>query len=363
MDKYSVKRADISLFILQIGFILKIITILTFDTKNIACDLFFYFLFFCSFLYLKKYNLKQLRFSIFAFVYLLVYFSSERRNFFLLFMIVSYILISCSKKNFLKTTLLTSIVVFIVICLLISSGKVINLYFRDYDGSIYYNFGFKNPNIFALFFFGFMVCCLLLFRKLLRNIIDIIFIFLSILVFKYTGCKTLIICTILLYTSYFFLKNINGKVIKFLCIVLPVLITTMLIYFTLNLNKFVLIDVFLTGRLSLYSSLFSHANFLDIVFGNSHLITVNDITLDNAYFMMIFSGGLISFFIFFKLYMRFITQAFKCKDWFSVAIIISYLCYGIMESVFTNILLYTNLVFWFVILHKNMIMNKNTDCS
>lgn len=358
MNKYSVKRADISLFIIELGFALKIITILTFDSANIVCDLLFYFCFFIALLNLAKYKYNQLSFFVLAVLYSLVYFSSARRNLFLLFVICAFILASCNYRNSLKVTFSTAFFTFLAASIIALFGAANNLYFKDFDGKVYYTFGFKNPNTFAMFFFSSMICFLLLFRKQFGKIIDFIFIALSALVFVVTGCKTLIICTVLLYLSSFLIKHIHFKIVKFFCIFFPVLVTLLLSFLALNVKKFLFIDLFLTGRLSLYNSLFSHSNFLGVFLGNSRLITENSITLDSAYFSLIFSGGIVSFIIFLKVYARFVKNSFEQKNWFLLSVIMTYLCYGIMESVLTNILLFPNLVIWILILQAKYVPHK-----
>jgi len=186
----------------------------------------------------------------------------------------------------------------------------------------------------------------------------LIFIALSTVIFVVTGCKTLIICTVLLYFSNFLIKHIHFKIVKFFCIIFPVLVTLLLSFLALNVKKFLFVDLFLTGRLSLYNSLFSRSNFLGVFLGNSRLITENEITLDSAYFSLIFSGGIVSFIIFLKIYARFVKNSFEQKDWFLLSVIVTYLCYGIMESVFTNILLFPNLVIWILILQAKSVPHK-----
>ena len=358
LNKYSVKRADISLFIIELGFALKIITILTFDSTNIVCDLLFYFCFFIALVNLAKYKRNQLSFFVLAVLYSLVYFSSARRNLFLLFVICAFILSSCNYRNSLKTTFCTAFAAFFIISIIAAFGAASNLWFKDFDGNLYYTFGFKNPNTFAMFFFSSMICFLLLFRKQFGKIIDLIFIALSALVFVITGCKTLIICTVLLYFSNFLIKHIHFKIVKFFCILFPLLVTLLLSFLALHVKKFLFVDLFLTGRLSLYNSLFSHSNLPGIILGNSRLITKNSITLDSAYFSLIFSGGIVSFIIFLKLYANFVKNSFERNDWFLLSVIVTYLCYGIMESVFTNILLFPNLVLWILILQAKVVPHK-----
>lgn len=339
---------------------LKIITILTLNSPNIICDLFFYFCFLVSLLILKKYTHKQIVFFVLAALYSLIYFSSEKRNLFLLFVIASFILVSSNTRNFYKTTFTLSVITFLLVSFLVAAGEAEKLWFKDFDGSIFYNFGFNNPNTFSMFFFSSMICFLLLFRKPLGKIVDIIFIFISFLVFKITGCKTLIICTVLLYFVLFVIRHIHLKFVMYFCYMLPILITFLLTYLAINVKKFLFVDVFLTGRLSLYNTLFLHSDFLGVIFGNSILITDNEITLDSAYFGLIFIGGIVSFLVFLYLYFNFIKSSFENKNWFEFSVVITYLAYGVMESVFTNILLFPNLVFWLLILHIEPIQkNKN----
>ena len=77
-------------------------------------------------------------------------------------------------------------------------------------------------------------------------------------------------------------------------------------------------------------------------------------------FSLIFSGGIVSFIIFLKVYVRFIKNSFEQKDCFLLSVIVTYLCYGIMESVFTNILLFPNLVIWILILQAKTVPHKKT---
>lgn len=337
---------------------LKIITILTLNSSNIICDLIFYFCFLVSLLILNRYSFKQIGLFILAALYSLIYFSSEKRNLFLLFVIASFILISCNYRNFLKVTLKLSEITFLLVTLLVAAGEVKKLWFKDFDGSVFYNFGFNNPNTFAMFFFSSMMCFLLLFRKSIGKLIDIIFIAASLFVFKTTGCNTLIICTFLLYIVYFLVKHIHFKIVMYFCLILPILITCVLTYLALNVDKFLFIDVFMTGRLSLYNTLFSHSNFMGILFGNSSLITSNEITLDSAYFGLIFIGGIISFLVFLYFYFKFVKSSFENRQWFPLSIVITYLSYGIMESVFTNILIFPNFVFWILLLHIKPLKQK-----
>lgn len=360
---YFVNKSNISIFLFQLGLLLRFYFI-TLDKTSLVVDLFFYILFLSALVIQWKFSLKNLCLISFLFCWSLIFSSSDKRTLFFLFVMCYFFIENANLKDFYKITIFLFFVLCLIICCGIFLGINQDIYFVDYDGTKSLNLGFKNPNTAAMYFYGFSICLVFLIKKSFKSVKNIFLILLiisiNLLISFITNSRGAMVCSIFICLCYFLIKKlIKSKVITFFMLFAPTIILIIQIVFCLSLKKYAIIDIFLTGRLSLYNQLITNSSIVDYIFGNANIITKNELVIDNAYFRLLYAGGIPCFVLFQILYFRAIKVYLAKNKNLELCVILSFIVYGIIESIFTNITVFTVLVFWTLIFDPQISYKKS----
>jgi hypothetical protein len=105
----------------------------------------------------------------------------------------------------------------------------------------------------------------------------------------------------------------------------------------------VIIDRLLSKRLNYYQIFLDKINLMDFFFGSK---AYKDLVIDSSFIHLLFEGG-IFFFIGFCLFYVFSTvNMVNKKEWVPIVIIMSFMAYGLMESLLLFSMLIGTNIFW-----------------
>lgn len=214
-------------------------------------------------------------------------------------LVVLYSSISDGEKIFLKNFLKSSGILFVLTIVLSSIGILPSFAItRIVDGQIItrYNLGFLGANSLFLFFYPIIVSFLVLNfdkGKKTRFLYSIIVITISFLFYKYTNCRTGMLCVILLTCTFLFKSCYNSKLfqlfLKYHYFILLILALFLTIKFNAYNNS---LNVLLSGRFYYWNYYVSNTKYT--LFG---LSPINGIPLDNLYLYNYYFYGIISYVI------------------------------------------------------------------
>lgn len=198
-----------------------------------------------------------------------------------------------------------------------------------------HSLGFKNPNSFSLYVFSFLITLYVLAPR--KYIIPFYFfmVFISIITFLFSGSRTTLFgVTVLILVDG--LIHVLPKSIfksKILLYFYPILLCGLSIYFCLEWRNFGLLDVLLSGRLSIMGSIIDKISPFQFLVG---FPWPSDEAQDNAYITMLSSGGLAALWIYFSYYKRYV-RVLKVIGLSSLPLIFSILLTGLTEYVFVGL--------------------------
>ncbi len=355
ISKVGIKKTNISIFLFQTGLLLRFFFIVL-EEKFIIVDLIFYFLFFIAFIVVNKFNKKNIIIICFLFVWSMVFPSSDKRTLFFIFVMCYFLLDRVDVKQYCVITILQFVFLCLVILFSVVSGLNRNVYYTDFDRTRSLNLGFKNPNTGSLYFYGFFLCLIILVTKTFKKkhylFLLLLNFFLNFLISHLTNSRGAVACSLAIIVFFIFLKPLcKSKILIFCMKIMPLFLLVIQIFLCRYLKQYTVLDIFLTGRLSLYNDLISKSTPIDYIFGNANIITQNKITVDNAYFRLLYSGGIPCFILFQVLYARAVDFYVINRRYFELSIILGFIVYGIIESVFTNVIVFTIIVFWVLIFY------------
>jgi hypothetical protein len=114
------------------------------------------------------------------------------------------------------------------------------------------------------------------------------------------------------------------------------------LYFSFERDNFLVLNKILSKRLTFYAVFLDQITFQDFLFGSD---AYKNLVIDSSYIHLLFEGG-IFFFIGFSLFYVFSTiKMIHQKDWVPVCVVISFMAYGLMETVLLfNMLIGTNIL-------------------
>lgn len=222
-----------------------------------------------------------------------------------------------------------------------------------------YDFGFTHPNIATIYYWGFFMSVILYcytskYRNLLWGLLGVIFLC-CIVLYAETISRSFIIVVIcfVLMLSYYFLRNKYKKdyrigYSRYILYMLPVLLTILTIYFAINAKDYPALDFLFSRRLSLYNTLLESITPMQYVTGTDIFDTL---TVDNSYLHLLFEAGILLFIYFLWLYYFAIKNIINQQNFVVLAIFISFLIYGLMESLLLYSVIIGNNLFW-VLLYR-----------
>lgn len=217
-----------------------------------------------------------------------------------------------------------------------------------------HDFGFGHPNVAAMYYWG-LFLSLLLYCDLSRYR-NLIWILIAVLVlgcfYIYSetvsrGFLTAVIVFIITFGYYTlrsrFRKEYKIRYSLYILYALPILLTVLTIYLSLNADKFLLLDILLSNRLSLYKELLLSITTIQYLIGTS---AFDYIVVDSSYLHLMFEAGILLFVYFLWLYYWAIKHIVQQQNFIIIAILVSFLAYGLVESLFLLPMIIGNNLLW-----------------
>lgn len=335
----------IAILIVAVIYIRYFIIVIS-DGTNLFLDLILYALLLAA-LIRRKYRKEFIIAIIMAGISLI---NSSSRNFFLIFTVM-YLLYVFSIRQIAIINITFQISLLLIVSYMLAAGSLKSQMFPMtlMDTRERWDYGFGNPNTFALFVFSVLSNLYILLYKKFPICLSVILIITATIIGKYTGSRTFFLCVVLLLFLYWLVryKQIRKTIIrhKFWLYLLPLIITTGLFFGIKYIDRIPEINLLLSGRLTLYHELINNTSIKGYILGNP---AVQEELIDNGYIHLILEGGVVSFFVFIALYEFFIFRLNRQSIYY-LPLLISFLAYGMTESIFTFILNFGMMVFWSIL--------------
>lgn len=339
---------------------IKFLVIRVFDSQNIFIDLLFYAFvgLSLSFVPLNRPTILILLIGVIGVV------SPSARNLFIV-LYSSYVIareLSLRDAAFLNVVMVTT-----VICLVLLFNHLGYISNHDFTGGIYIggavrnirvrsDFGFGNPNVLALICFSLFINLFLVLKKNYRKLLLVLSVLPVYWIYSITGSRTFIACFVVFYLAYFAISfpAVMRFILKtrWLIAIFPILFIFLILIIARVDFQNMMIEILTSGRLSLYKSLIKECGLKGYLIGTG---LINEMTIDNSYLHLMFSAGIYGFIVSMYIWIKGVMRQNK-ENVYLMPILVSYLLYGTMESVWTNILCFGNLILW-VILMKSSLLN------
>lgn len=343
---------ELGVFLLLFFLNLKFAFITIIQNRSVLVDLTVYLLLILTFNY-SNWTLKSLTRATVVFgIYTLINFSSYKLNVLMPLLIVQSISAIRFKKYLIINMWITAGT---LIIMYIINGEGINMAGFSFiiDRKERMTFGFGHPNSAALYYYCFMINGLLLvyFSKFRARVpLYLLLIFpLWVYVYKLTASRSFLLSIVVLYGSYFYYylgqkidKGNRFRLINSIFIGMVLLFSATTLYFSFESDNFSVLNRILSKRLTFYSVFLDQITPLDFFFGSD---AYKNLVIDSSYIHLLFEGG-IFFFLGFSLFYVFSTvKMVNKKDWVPICVVISFMAYGLMETVLLfNMLIGTNIL-------------------
>lgn len=344
---------ELGVFLLLLFLNLKFISITVIQDRSMVIDVIVYLLLIITFNY-SNWSLKSLTITaIIAATYTLINFSPYKLNVLMPLLIIQAVSGIRFKRYLVINFFITGVTIFMMY-LVYGEGKNMAGYSFMIDRETRMNFGFNHPNVVALYYYCFMINGLLLlyFSKFKKYIPFYMLLIIPLWFYLYqkTASRSFLLSMVVLYGSYayYFLGTILNKrnllkLSKYFYVTLVFIFTALTVYFSLNREVFVTLDKVLSRRLTYYDRFLEKINMKDFFFGSN---AYGDFVIDSSYIHLLFEGGILFFIGFCVFYVLSTLNMVTQKAWIPVCIIISFLTYGLMESLLLYSMLIGTNIFW-----------------
>ncbi|MEN9919759.1 MAG: hypothetical protein RL662_2195 [Bacteroidota bacterium] len=222
-----------------------------------------------------------------------------------------------------------------------------------------HDFGFAHPNVATMYYWGLFMslilsCYLSKYRNFLWHLLFVIFIA-SVYLYSETisrGFITTVVIFISVMGYYSVRSTFNKQYVigysKYILYSLPLLLTTLTVYLSLHAKEYVVLDLLLSQRLSLYGQFLNELSPIQYLIGTT---SFDAITVDSSYLHLLFESGVLLYVYFMWLYYFAIKNSIKQQNFVVIAIFVSFQVYGLVESLFLLPMIIGNNLFW-VILYR-----------
>lgn len=250
--------------------------------------------------------------------------------------ILSFILFCfiCKKLDYLIRANLIIMCSLLLYALIAFKLGITNDHIVENAIKIGHTLGFSNPNILSLYVYSIIITLYALTSN--KNfLIYIIILFLSYITYKYTGSRSCLIGTGVLILSDICIRLLPKAIIrsKWILYLFPLTLVCASIYFSLHYKEYFLLDVLLSGRLSIIGSILNNISLHQYLTG---FPWPPEVPQDNAFITIISSGGLIGLWVYSYWYKKYVNYVRYLGLW-SLPIILSILLYGLTEYVFVGL--------------------------
>lgn len=318
----------------------KFVVQIVLDQSFVILDLLLYFLLLLSIDY------RKVKVSIF-FIFVLILTSlinPAARNIFLIFL-SSYILSELKTETVIKINLLTSFTVLAFCSFFLLFGITKSEMFNQtlWDMRERWDYGMGNPNTFALFIYSVVINMYLLFSRKSKLVILFIVI-VSYITYSYTASRTFGGAVLLLLIAHVLRFKLSTSCsFKYLLISIPVFVFFGVIYFSINVEKYTLINFLFSGRLELYGNFLRSLSLSHYIIGSP---LINEETIDSSFLHIYFEGGVFVFIVFCLMIYKTIQKSTSKERELFIPLFISVFAMGLTESILTFILIFGNMIVW-----------------
>lgn len=347
---------ELGVFLLLFFLNLKFISITVIQERSFVIDAITYLLLIVTFNY-PNWTYKSLTITgVLIGIYTLINFSAYKLNVLMPLLIIQAVS-GIRFKRYLGISFL--ITTFTLIIMFIVNGEGVNMagYSFLIDRKTRMSFGFNHPNVAALYYYCFLINGLLLlyFSKYKKHIslYMLLMIPLWLYIYQKTASRSFVLSIIALYGSYsyYYLGSIINRksllnITQYIISSLALLFTVLTVYFALNSDKFLTVDMLLSKRLTYYDRFLNTVDLKSFFFGAN---TYGDFVIDSSYIHLLFEGGILFFIGFCAFYLLSTIQMIEKKAWLPICVIISFLCYGLMESLLLYSMLIGTNIFWILL--------------
>ena len=344
---------EIGVFLLLLFMTLKLVSIIITHNRSIVLDSIVYFLFIVTFNYANWTFGSLFKTGLVIGIYTFINFSPYKLNVLMPLLVIQAVS-GIRYQRYLAINFIISAIFLLVMFIVFGEGYNMSGYNYIVDRKIRMSFGFNHPNVAALHYFCLMINGLLLvyyskYKKYLYLYLLLI-IPLWLYIYKMTASRSFILTLFALYATYgyylfglFINKKNIVRIIGYAVILLPFLFSSITLFLSINKEKYIMLDRLLSKRLTFYNWFLHTLEPVDIFFGAD---TYKNFVIDSSYLHLLFEGGIFFFLGFCIFYVLSTVNMFNKKEWIPILVIMSFMVYGLMESMLLyGILIGTNL-FW-----------------
>lgn len=273
------------------------------------------------------------------------------------FLLVAYSLRGMRMDTILKANLLSQILMFLICILLLKIGLIEDKAIPKGIGEAH-DFGYENPNTFALYYIYLLITLFLLYYKHTRNIILFIVIA-SPIIYKFTLSRSVILVSLLIIIFYiipskFSLRLLSNRVFVILTLCMIPLFTIIILSDSL-FNSFNSISSY---RLYYMLEMINEFSAINLIYGIS---IPEELIIDNVYMLLTMFGGLISLlFILYRYYYIMTHQLYPIR--FLIVLYIIFI-FGFIESCYLNPFISGTYIIWVLFIGNKSIIKLNEDHS
>lgn len=221
------------------------------------------------------------------------------------------------------------------------------------------DFGYGHPNTAMIYYWGLFVSMLLYcYLSKYRSFVWLLLgglLFVSTYLYLETDSRSflLAVCVFALVLIYYNLRkrSVTDYRIgysRYVLYALPVVFTLLSLYFAIFANDYPKINILFSTRPSLYNELLQSLSPAQYLLGTS---AFDRIIIDSTYIHLLFEAGVLLFVYFVWLYYFAMKNIVKQQNFIVIAVMVSFLVYGLMESLLLFCIIIGNNLFW-VLLYR-----------
>lgn len=216
------------------------------------------------------------------------------------------------------------------------------------------DFGYSHPNVAMIYYWGLFLSILLYcYLSKYRNFIWILlggFLIVSTYFYLETDSRSFLLAVIVfaLVLLYYNLRRRSVKdyrigYSRYILYTLPLVFTLLSLYFAVFADEYPKINILFSTRPALYNELLQSLSPLQYLFGTT---AFDRIIIDSTYLHLLFEAGVLLFVYFIWLYYFAMKNIVKQQNFIVIAIMVSFLVYGLMESLLLFCVIIGNNLFW-----------------
>lgn len=216
------------------------------------------------------------------------------------------------------------------------------------------DFGYGHPNIAMIYYWGLFVSILLYcYLSRYRNFIWILLaliLFVSTYLYLETDSRSFLFAVVI-FSLVLIYYNLRKRMVKdyhigcsrFILYALPVIFTLLSLYFGVFAEDYPKINILFSTRPALYNELLQSLSPIQYLLGTT---AFDRIIIDSTYMHLLFEAGVLLFVYFLWLYFFAMRNIIRQQNFILIAVMVSFLVYGLMESLLLFCVIIGNNLFW-----------------